>query len=95
MKAYWLAVYKDLENLENLKKYAEKATTAIKKYNGKILVRGGKAETVEGSHSPRTIIIEFPSVDIALKCYNSEDYQNAKKIAEGSFNRHVQIIEGV
>ena len=95
MKAYWVAVYKDLENLENLKKYAEKATTAIKKYNGKILVRGGKAETVEGSPSPRTIIIEFPSLDNALNCYNSEDYQNAKKIAERSFNRHVQIVEGV
>ena len=95
MKAYWVAVYKDLENLEDLKKYAEKATTAIKKYNGKILVRGGKAETVEGSPSPRTIIIEFPSLDNALNCYNSEDYQNAKKIAERSFNRHVQIVEGV
>ncbi len=95
MKAYWVAVYKDLENLENLKKYAEKATTAIKKYNGKILVRGGKAETVEGSPSPRTIIIEFPSLDNALNCYNSEDYQNAKKIAERSFKRHVQIVEGV
>ena len=35
MKAYWIAVYKDLDNLEKLKKYAEKATTAIKKYNGK------------------------------------------------------------
>ena len=95
MKAYWVAVYKDLENLENLKKYAEKATTAIKKYNGKILVRGGKTETVEGIPSPRTIIIEFPSVDIALKCYNSKDYQSAKKIAEGNFNRHIQIVEGI
>ena len=95
MKAYWIAIYKDLDNLENLKKYAEKATTAIKKYNGKILVRGGKTETVEGIPSPRTIIIEFPSVDIALKCYNSEDYQSAKKIAEGNFNRHIQIVEGI
>ena len=95
MKAYWIAIYKDLDNLENLKKYAEKATTAIKKYNGKILVRGGKTETVEGIPSPRTIIIEFPIVDIALKCYNSKDYQNAKKIAEGNFNRHIQIVEGI
>ena len=95
MKAYWIAIYKDLDNLENLKKYAEKATAAIKKYNGKILVRGGKTETVEGIPSPRTIIIEFPSVDIALKCYNSKDYQSAKKIAEGNFNRHIQIVEGI
>ena len=95
MKAYWIAVYKDLDNLEKLKKYAEKATTAIKKYNGKILVRGGKVETLEGSPSPRTVIIEFPTIEDALRCYHSEEYQSAKKIAKGNFNRHIQIVEGV
>ena len=48
MKAYWIAIYKDLNNVEDLKRYAEKATPAIKKFNGKILVRGGKTKTVEG-----------------------------------------------
>tara|TARA_B100001996_G_scaffold150059_1_gene114175 strand:+ start:1557 stop:1844 length:288 start_codon:yes stop_codon:yes gene_type:complete len=95
MRAYWIAVYKDLNNIENLKKYAEKATPAIKKYNGKILVRGGKAETVEGASSPRTVIIEFSSIKEALDCYNSSEYQEAKKISKGSFNRNIQIVEGV
>ena len=95
MKAYWIAVYKDLNNLENLKGYAEKANPAIKKYNGKILVRGGKVETLEGSPSPRTVIIEFPTIEDALRCYHSEEYQSAKKIAKGNFNRHIQIVEGV
>ena len=95
MRAYWIAVYKDLNNIENLKGYAEQATPAIKKYNGKILVRGGKVETVEGSHSPRTVLIEFPSLNDALKCYHSEEYQNAKKIGGGNFNRHIQLVEGI
>ena len=30
MKAYWIAVYKNLNNVENLKDYAEKAGPAIK-----------------------------------------------------------------
>ena len=46
MKAYWIAVYKDLNESENLKGYAEKASPAIKKYCCKILVRGGKTETI-------------------------------------------------
>jgi len=95
MKTYWIAVYKDLNNLKNLKTYAEKATPAIKKYNGKILVRGGKVKTLEGNPSPRTVIIEFPSLDKALKCYHSVEYQEAKKIAKGNFNRHIQIVEGI
>ena len=95
MRAYWIAIYKDLKNPENIKKYAEKATPAIKKYNGKILSRGGKTETIEGAPSPRTVLIEFPSIQEALKCYNSNEYQEAMKIGKGEFNRHIQIVEGV
>jgi|TARA_B110001452_G_scaffold165254_1_gene137942 uncharacterized protein (DUF1330 family) len=95
MKGYWIAVYKDLTNMENIKKYAERATPAIKKHNGKILARGGKIETIEGTPSPRTVLIEFPSMEEALKCYNSDEYQEAMKIGKGEFNRHIQIVEGI
>jgi uncharacterized protein (DUF1330 family) len=93
MKAYWIAVYKDVKNMENIKKYAEKASPAIKKYRGKILARGGKVETIQGFPSPRTVLIEFPSVKIALKFYHSEEYQEAMKIG-GKLNRHIQVVEG-
>ena len=95
MKAYWIAIYKDIKNSDNIKKYAEKASPAIKKYNGTILARGGKVETIEGKPSPRTVLIQFPSMDDALKCYNSNEYQDAMKIGKGEFNRHIQIVEGV
>ena len=75
--------------------YAEKATIAIKKYNGKFLVRGGRTETLEGTPSPRTVLIEFPSIEDALNCYNSPEYQDAKKFAKEEFNRHIQIVEGI
>ena len=95
MKAYWIAVYKDSSYLENLKNYVEKANPAFKKFNGKILVRGGKTETFEGNPSPRTVIIEFPNLNEALKCYHSKEYQDAKKIIKGNLDRHIQIVEGI
>ena len=95
MKGYWIAIYKDLKNLENIEKYAEKATPAIKKYNGKILARGGKVKTIEGTPSPRTVLIEFPSLQEAINCYQSDEYQAAMKIGKGEFNRHIQIVEGI
>ena len=95
MKAFWIAIYKDIKNPENIKKYGEKATPAIKKYNGTILARGGKVETIEGQPSPRTVLIEFPTMEDALRCYNSVEYQEAMKIGKGEFNRHIQIVEGV
>jgi uncharacterized protein (DUF1330 family) len=95
MSAYWIAIYHDMKNPENIKKYAEKASPAIKKYNGVILARGGKIETIEGNPSPRTVLIKFPSMDAAVECYNSPEYQEAMKIGNGEFNRHIQIVDGV
>ena len=95
MKGYWIAIYKNLKNPKNMKKYAEKATPAIKKYNGKILARGGKVQTIEGMPSPRTVLIEFPSMQEALNCYQSKEYQNAMKIGKGEFDRHIQVVEGL
>ena len=95
MKAYWIAVYKDIKNPENIKKYGEKASPAIKKYNGIILARGGKTETIEGNPSPRTVLIQFSTMEDAVNCYNSSEYQEAMKIGKGEFNRHIQIVEGI
>ena len=94
-KVYWIAVYKDLKNPNNIKKYAEKASPAIKKYGGKILARGGRVETIEGAPSPRTVLIEFSNMKDALNCYKSNEYQEALKYSVNSSNRHVVLVEGL
>ena len=59
MSAYWIAIYKRIDDSSSLKVYAEKATVAIKKFNGKILIRGGKNTWVdEGEHRD----VETPEV---------------------------------
>ena len=94
-KGIWIAVYEKIENMETLKKYAAKATDAISKYSGKFLVRGGKNVTLEGNQSPRTVIVQFPTFEEAVKCYNSDEYQKAHDILKGSVKRNLQIIEGI
>ena len=94
-KGIWVAVYEKIENTETLKKYAVKATTAIGKYSGKFLVRGGKNIVLEGNQSPRTVIVEFPTFNDAENCYNSDEYQEAYSILKGSMKRNLQIIEGI
>ena len=93
-KGYWLSVYEKIDNMENLKKYAAKATVAINKYSGKFLVRGGKNITLEGNQSPRTVMVEFPNFSDAEKCYNSDEYKEALNTLKGSVKRNLQIIEG-
>ena len=93
-KAYWIALYKKIENKENLGNYAIKATAVIKSYGGNPIVRGGKYKCLQGSEFPRTVIWEFQSYDIAEKCYNSSEYQEAWSLAKNTTERHMQIVEG-
>ena len=62
MKGYVVCVYKSISNQDKLKEYAIKAKAAVEKYNGKFLIRGGKFKINEGESSPRTVVIEFPSL---------------------------------
>ena len=94
MKGYIVAVYEKINDNKILKEYAEKAGIAVKKYSGKILVRGGKSIKLEGKQYPRTVVLEFPDVEAAKKFYYSKEYQEAKKILGDTAKRNYQIIEG-
>ena len=95
MKGYWVALYKKIDNVQNLKDYSAKVTPIIKNFGGKPLVRGGQYQLLEGENFSRTVIWEFPNYDSAEKCYNSKEYQEAWGLAKDSTDRNLQIIEGV
>ena len=94
MKGYIVCVYKNISSEEKLKEYAVKAKTAVEKYKGKFLIRGGKTKTNEGKKSPRTVVIEFPSYDKANLFYNSKEYQEAHELVKGHVVRQHQTVEG-
>ena len=94
MKGYVVCVYKNISDEEKLKEYAVKARSAVEKYKGKFLIRGGKTTTNEGEVSPRTVVIEFPSYDVANQFYKSKEYQDAHEILKGHALRHYQTVEG-
>ena len=94
MKGYVVCVYKSISSEEKLKEYAVKARTAVEKYEGKFVIRGGKATTNEGEKSPRTVVIEFPSYDEAIAFYQSKEYQDAHSILKDYAERQFQIVEG-
>ena len=95
MRGYWVALYKKIDEPENLKRYSDKVTPIIKSFGGKPLVRGGNYQCLEGEDFSRTVIWEFPTYDAAEKCYSSKEYQEAWKLAKNSTVRDLQIVEGV
>jgi len=94
-KAYWIAKYKKINSQESLNKYAEKAKKIIESFGGKAIVRGGKYITFEGENFIRTVIWEFENIDIATKCHDSNDYQEAWSIAKNTVVRDLMIVEGI
>ena len=50
---------------------------------------------LEGIDLERAVVIEFPSMEAALACYNSKEYSEAKSHREGNADFHGVIVEGV
>ncbi len=94
-KAYWIAKYKKINDQEALGRYAEKAKKIIELFGGKALVRGGKYITFEGEDFIRTVIWEFENIEIAKKCHDSKEYQEAWSLAKNTTVRDLLIVEGV
>ena len=94
MKGYWIALYKKINNTDNIKKYGSIVTPIIKSFGGKPLVRGGKYKSLEGDDFPRTVVWEFPNYEKALECYNSKEYQEGWALAKDTTIRNLEIVEG-
>ena len=76
--------------------YRTIAAGTIALYGGRYLVRGGVAETVEGSPPPRTIVIvEFPSMARLRVWYASPEYAEALKVRATALERRLIFVEGV
>ena len=94
MKGYWIALYKKIDSVDNLKNYAAKVTPVIKSFGGKPLVRGGKYQRIEGEDFSRTVIWEFPNFQKAIECHESKEYQDGWDLAKDTTERNLQIVEG-
>ena len=93
-KGYWIA-HVTVTEPERYKLYASAAPLAFKKYGATILARGGNSQQMEGDGRPRNVVIEFPSLEAAIDCYNSAEYQSARSHRKGAGIADVVLVEGV
>jgi uncharacterized protein (DUF1330 family) len=92
---YFFGEVLDVANQADFRSYSTQAAATIAKYGGKYLVRGGKAETLEGEPPRRTIVVVFDSVEAARKWYTSPEYSAIKPIRQRSASARAFIVEGV
>ena len=85
-----------VNNPEGYEEYKRLAPTSIAAYGGKYIVRGGRAENLEGNWQPnRIVILEFESVKKARQWLDSEEYQEAKELRHNYATSNTIVVEGV
>ena len=80
---------------ESYAKYAALAGPAIEKHGGVFLARGGKQVILEGGAFERSVVVRFPSLKAAERCYHSPEYAEARRYTVNAAERHMVAVEGV
>ncbi len=94
MPAYWIA-HVTVTDDSSYKQYAARATGAIEAHGGKFLARGGRHVQLEGVDRARHVVVEFPDIESAERCYNSDSYQEALGFARDAAIRDLVVVESI
>lgn len=95
MSAYMIARV-EVTDLDKFKQYSAAAGMVTEKFGGKYLARGGSLEGLENfsDAGKRVVIIEFADLATANAWYNSDEYQEAKKLRENAATGNFLIVDG-
>ncbi len=92
MGALWIA-HVTVTDADAYGKYAELAGPAIAKHGGEFIARAGRFVQLEGKERPRNVVAKFPSVEAAVECYHSAEYQEALSHAREASERELLVVE--
>ncbi|MEM6596477.1 MAG: DUF1330 domain-containing protein [Pseudomonadota bacterium] len=92
-RGYWIA-HVTVEDAQTYETYRAANAAPFAAFGAKFLVRAGAQDVPEGSARPRTVVLEFPTVEAARACYASPEYQAAKAIRDPIAVSDLVIVEG-
>ena len=86
----------DITDPDGYAKYRDRVPAVVEKFGGRYVVRGGPMTPMEGDEPlPRSVVLEFPSVEQAHAWYNSEEYQAIVGLRLNASKGNAFIVEGV
>lgn len=95
MPAY-IIVEVDIHNVNEYEEYKKLTPASLVAYQGKFIVRGGEAETLEGNWQPkRIVLLEFPTKELAEAWWASEEYAPAKALRQRTATTKMILVQGV
>ena len=90
--ALWIA-HVQVTDAEAYGRYAALAGPALAAHGGVFLARSGRHVQLEGNDRPRNVVARFPSLEAAVECYHSAQYQAALAHAKGAALRDLLVVE--
>jgi len=95
MSAYVIANV-DIRDPARYAEYVKLTPATIAPFGGRFIVRGGKAERLEGEMPVnRIVVIEFDTYEQARAWYNSENYRAARAVRQRASVASLLLVEGV
>jgi uncharacterized protein (DUF1330 family) len=92
-KGFWVG-HVDVIEPEGFDAAVAAALPVVGRFGGHFLVRGGAFERMEGAARSRTMLLAFPSYEVALACYDSPENQAAVALREGKAELDLTVCEG-
>ena len=93
VKGYWMA-HLNVRDKDRYKDYQAVVRKLLADNGGRLLVRYGRSDAHEGPSREWHVIIEFPDYETALRCYNSPEYVEARKVRQSVSDGEVVVVEG-
>jgi uncharacterized protein (DUF1330 family) len=94
--AAYVIVETDITDPGRYERYKAASSGAVAAAGGRFLARGGELAVLEGDWRPsRLVVLEFEDLAAAWRWYESEGYQQARKLREGAATVRMVAVQGV
>jgi uncharacterized protein (DUF1330 family) len=90
----YLIMDAEVTDPDGYEEFKRLAAAAIADHGGRYLVRGGALEALEGDWHTRLVLLEFDTLEAALRFYRSDAYQGAREIRLKTATARLAAVEG-
>ncbi|MEQ8443740.1 MAG: DUF1330 domain-containing protein [Alphaproteobacteria bacterium] len=94
MKGYWIILGTEVTDPAAQSEYGKLWEPIAKKYQARLNPTATAPSLMESRDTARVIIVEFPTYEMAVECYNDPDYAAAAKFAQAASKRDLLIVAG-